>query len=64
MKFYDKYPQLKEKAFLTQVLTNTVYSTMSLENQQVAISKIQEIVLALLHEQESKGRQFFSHQTT
>jgi hypothetical protein len=62
MKFYDKYPQLKEKGFLAQVLTNTVFSTMSLENQQVSISKVEEIVLSLLKEQESKGNQFFSNQ--
>jgi hypothetical protein len=34
MKFYNKYPQLKEKGFLAQMLTNTGFSTMSLENQQ------------------------------
>ena len=62
MKFYDKYPQLKEKAFLTQVLANTVFSTMSLENQQVSMAKVQEIVLSLLNEQELKGNHFFSNQ--
>lgn len=62
MKFYDKYPQLKEKGFLAQVLTNTVYSTMSLENQQLSMSKVEEIVLSLLKEQELKGSQFFSNQ--
>jgi hypothetical protein len=60
MKFYEKYPQLKEKVFLTEVLTNTVFSTMSLENQQVSMSKVKEIVLSLLKEQELKGGQFFS----
>lgn len=62
MKFYDKYPQLKEKVFLAQVLTQTVFSTMSLENQQVSMSKVEEIVLSLLKEQELKGDQFFSNQ--
>jgi hypothetical protein len=62
MKFYDKYPQLKEKGFLAQILTSTVYTTMCLENQQVSFSKIEEIVLALLNEQELKGGQFFSNQ--
>ena len=62
MKFYEKYPQLKEKVFLTEVLTNTVFSTMSLENQQVSMSKVKEIVLSLLKEQELKGGQFFSNQ--
>jgi hypothetical protein len=63
MKFHDKYPQLKEKSFLAQVLTNTVFSTMSLENQQVTISKVEEIVLSLLEEKELKGSQFFSNQS-
>lgn len=62
MKFYDKYPQLKEKNFLAQVLTKTVFSTMSLENQQVAMPKVEEIVLSLLKEQELKGNHFFSNQ--
>jgi hypothetical protein len=62
MKFYEKYPQLKEKVFLTEVLTNTVFSTMSLENQQVSMSKVKEIVLSLLKEEELKGGQFFSNQ--
>ena len=63
MKFYDKYPQLKEKGFLATMLTNTVFSTMSLENQQVTKSKIHEIVLLLLKEQELKGGQFFTNQS-
>ena len=61
MKFYDKYPQLKEKGFLTQILTNTVHSTMSLEDQQVVKPKVEEIVLSLLKEQELKGNQFFTN---
>ena len=60
MKFYDKYPQLKEKEFLVEVLTNTVFSTMALEDQQVPKLKVREIVLALLKEQELQGSQFFS----
>jgi hypothetical protein len=63
MKFYDKYPQLKDKSFLAQVLTNTVFSTMSLEDQKVSKSKVQEIVLLLLKEQELKGGQFFTNQS-
>ena len=63
MKFYEKYPQLKEKVYLTQVLTQTVFSTLSLENQQVSMVKVEEIVLSLLKEQELKGGQFFSNQS-
>ena len=61
MKFYDKYPQLKEKKFLTQMLTDTVFSTMTLENQKVSKAKVKVIVLNLLKEQELKGNQFFAN---
>ena len=63
MKFNEKYPQLKEKDFLTQVLTETVFSTMSLEGQEVPKPKVREIVLSLLNEEELKGNQFFSDQS-
>jgi len=46
MTFYEKYPQLQEKAFLTQMLTETVFTTMSLENQHVPKEKVQQIVLS------------------
>lgn len=62
MKFYEKYPQLKEKGLLAQLLTSSVFSTMSLENQQVSMPKVEEIVLSLLKEKELKGSQFFSNQ--
>ena len=48
MTFYEKYPQLQEKAFLTQMLTETVFTTMALEDQQVAKDRVKEIVLSLL----------------
>lgn len=63
MKFYEKFPQLKEKKVLVELLTSTVFSTMSLENQEVSMPKVKEIVLSLLKEQELKGRQFFSDQS-
>lgn len=62
MKFHDKYPILKQKEFLAQMLTNSVFTTMSLENQQVELSKVNEIVQGLLKEKESKDNQFFSNQ--
>jgi hypothetical protein len=46
MKFFEKYPQLKEKEFLTKILADTVFSTMSLEDQQVEKLKIEEMVVA------------------
>lgn len=57
MTFYEKYPQLQEKGFLTDVLTETVFSTMSLEDQQVSKAKVEEIVLALLADEELKRGQ-------
>lgn len=62
MKFYEKYPQLKEKGFLSKVLTNTVFSTMSLEDQQVPKTKIVKIINDVLKEKELKGNQFFTNQ--
>jgi hypothetical protein len=61
MKFYEKYPKLKEKVFLSKVLSDTVFSTMSLENQQVSKVKIDKIVSAILKEKELKGNQFFTN---
>ncbi len=61
MKFYEKYPQLKERDFLSKVLTKTVFSTMSLEDQQVSKSKIVKIVNLVLKEKELKGNQFFTN---
>ena len=62
MRFYEKYPQLKEKGFLSKVLTNTVFSTMSLEDQQVPKTKIVKIINDVLKEKELKGNQFFTNQ--
>ncbi len=62
MKFYVKYPQLQEKGFLSKVLTNTVFSKMSLEDQQVPKTKIAEIINGVLKEKELKGNQFFTNQ--
>ncbi len=61
MKFYEKYPKLKQKAFLSKILTDTVFSTMSLEDQQVAKSKVEKIVDGILKEKELKGSQFFTN---
>lgn len=60
MKFYEKYPKLKQKSFLSKVLVNTVFYTMSLENQQVSKITIIKIVDAILKEKETKGIAFFT----
>ena len=61
MKFNEKYPQLKEKGFLSKVLTNTVFSTMLLEDQQVSKAKVLKIVKNVLKEKELKENQFLSN---
>lgn len=60
MKFYEKYPQLKQKDFLSKVLVDTVYSTMNLENQNVSKIKIIKIVDIILKERELNGSAFFN----
>jgi hypothetical protein len=60
MKFYEKYPQLKQKSFLSKVLVSTVYSTMALENQDVSKIKIIKIVNTILEERELNCSAFFT----
>ena len=62
MTFYEKYKQLQNEAFLTKLLTDTIYSTMCLENQEVSKPKVNEIVLSALKEQQLKGLQFLPNQ--
>ena len=62
MTFYEKYPQLQEKAFLTQMLTETVFTTMSLEDQQVSKDKVEEIVLSLLSDDKLESIKFNGNQ--
>ena len=62
MNFYEKYPQLQEKAFLTQMLTETVFTTMSLEDQQVSKDKVEEIILSLLSDDKSENIKFNGNQ--
>ena len=61
MTFYEKYPQLQNKEFLTEILTDTVFTSMSLEDQQVPKPKVQEIVSALLEEQELQSDKFIQN---
>ncbi|MEG2101615.1 MAG: hypothetical protein RRY99_08900 [Flavobacterium sp.] len=60
MKFYEKYPLLKQKSFLSKVLVDTVYSTMALENQDVSKIQIIKIVDTILKERELNGSAFFT----
>ena len=63
MTFYEKYPQLQDKGFLTEVLTKTVFATMALEDQQVPKAKVEEIILALLADEQLKTNQFYLNQS-
>ncbi len=58
MTFYKKYPQLQEKTFLIAMLTETVFTTMSLEDQQVPKHKVSEIALSLLSDTELERSKF------
>lgn len=62
MTFYDKYPQLKQKVFLTEMLTETVFATMSLEDQQVSKEKIEKIVMSLLLDENLENSKLSSNQ--
>jgi hypothetical protein len=62
MTFFEKYPQLQEKVFLTKMLTETVFTTMSLEDQQVPKEKVEQIVLSLLSDKDLESSQFNGNQ--
>lgn len=52
MTFYDKYPQLKQKQFLLELITASVYSTMALEDQTVPMKDVEKIVKEAIEKQE------------
>lgn len=52
MRFLDKYPKLKEPSFLLDLLTETVYATMALEDQKVEATKVRQIVVSLLDQED------------
>ena len=54
MNFYDKYPVLKKREYLITLLTESVFASMSLENQILPKPKVQEIVISVLKEHAKK----------
>jgi len=60
MKYYEKYPQLRDKEFLSKLLTDTIFATMVLEDQTVPKEEVEKIVQDVLRERELKGNQFFA----
>ena len=61
MKFYEKYPQLRDRAYLSETLERTLYTTMALENQKVSKEKISEIVEGTIRKRESESLDFFTN---
>jgi uncharacterized protein YneF (UPF0154 family) len=51
MSFFDKYPKLKEQPYLVEEMVKNLYATMALEDQTVEESKVREIVLKIIKEQ-------------
>ena len=62
MTFYEKYPQLRNRAFLSNMLKNTVYATMALENQTVPEEKIKAMVEKLIAKKELESPEFFRNE--
>lgn len=58
MKLFEKYAKLRQKAYVTAMVTDSVAGSMALENQQVPEVQVKAIVIALLREAELKGRKF------
>ncbi|CAG4988117.1 MULTISPECIES: hypothetical protein [Dyadobacter] len=61
MKLFEKYSKLRQKAYVTSMVTDMVSGSMALENQEVPQPQIQAIVIALLREAELKGREFIKN---
>jgi hypothetical protein len=61
MKFYEKYAKLRQKSYVTQMISKSVSGTMALENQAVADDIIHAIVIAMIRESELKGREFWQN---
>ena len=61
MKLFEKYSKLRQKAYVTSMVTDMVSGSMALENQEVPQQQIQAIVIELLREAELKGREFIKN---
>ena len=61
MKFYERYPQLRDRAFLSKTLERTLYAPMALENQEVSKEKVAVIVESTIKKRESESLDFFTN---
>ena len=44
MTFIEKYKALQDRKYLIEMITKSVYDTMSLEDQKLSMAKIKELV--------------------
>ena len=51
MSFRDRYAELQDPAFVRQMLVQSVYGSMHLENQGVSLQRLEEIYDRLQQEQ-------------
>lgn len=58
MKLFEKYPKLRQKAYVISIITKSVSGSMALENQPVPESRVEAIVISLLRDAELSGRAF------
>ena len=58
MKLFEKYAKLRQKNYVTSMITQSVIGSMALENEIVPEAQVRAIVSALLQEEELKGREF------
>lgn len=58
MTFYEKYPQLQDKAFVTEMLSGSVYATVALENEEVSGKKVRDMAKGILSEVGAEPDQF------
>ncbi len=63
MTFLEKYPQLQDKAYLAEVITESVYANMALANRIVPKPRVREIVEAILKEQTFVDGKFVVNQS-
>ncbi|MCE7059825.1 hypothetical protein [Dyadobacter sp. CY343] len=58
MKLFEQYAKIRQKAYVTFMITESVSGSMALENQQVPDTKVRAIVISLIEEAEARGRTF------
>jgi hypothetical protein len=57
MRLFEKYAKLRQKNYVTSMIARSVVGSMALENQMVSEAQVRAIVIALLREEDLKGRE-------